>query len=70
MDDASARICPDCRRALVDITRALSWGRIKEREGEEWEEEKNPLFGGDDDADPVERTWECPACGRREYGKQ
>lgn len=63
-------LCPDCRRTMVDITRALSWGREKEREGEEWEEEGNPLFGKNEGPEEMEKTWECPVCGRREYGKQ
>ena len=65
-----SRICPDCRREMVEITQGLSWGREREGGGAAWEEEENPLFGKDPETEETERTWECPKCGRRAYGKQ
>ncbi len=69
MSGDASRICPDCRREMVEITRGLSWGREREGEGAAWEEEENPLFGPAAEAEEEERTWECPQCGRREYRK-
>jgi hypothetical protein len=55
---------------MADITRALSWGREKEKESGEWEEEGNPLFGNEEAPEEEgEKTWECPDCGHREYEK-
>ena len=70
MNGDHSMLCPQCRRAMVDITRALSWGREKEKGRGEWEEEGNPLFGNDEAPEEEgEKTWECPDCGHREYKK-